>query len=155
MADLAEEYVLRCLENEDDEGDPEIKLFKVIEKNKQKNRKINNLRNLIWDANKEGDEDTLDSLEKLCDENKLSYEAIFDSTQETLSKPISYDNPVGVNAAEAFLQENTIIGTEYKVADMTKLMEIRGFSNSVINVAKRQIGFNSVRHGNCWYWIRQ
>ena len=153
-SDLIEQWIIEKLLEKIDENDPELKIFKTTEFSKHRDRMKNNMRNLIWKAMREDDEDALDSLRLLCEENKLSFDTMIESVDEKGDEPIVYENPLGINAAMVFLQENTLAGQEYKVSTLQELTTARGFSESVVNAAKRNLKFKSIHRGGGWYWIR-
>lgn len=153
-SELLEKWIIEKLMEQIDESDPELKFFKTTELSKQRDRMKNNMRNLIWKAIREDDENTLDSLRLLCEENKLSFDTMMESVDEKGDEPVIYENPLGINAATAFLQENTLAGQEYKVSILQELTTARGFSEGVVNAAKRNLKFRSIHRGGGWYWIR-
>ncbi len=153
-SDVIEKWIIESLTRQIDENDPELKLFMFMEIGRNRDRKINNIRNATWNAVRSQDEDKLDALRVLCEENKLSFDTIIDSIDDKTEEPVTYDNPKGINAATAFLQESTLKEQEYKVSSLQVLTNERGFSESVINAAKRNLKFKSIHRSDGWYWIR-
>jgi hypothetical protein len=154
ISDLVEEYAIEKLNEHGDDSDPNIRLYKQIEASRSKERIVNNLRNLVWKAVREEDEDQLATLKITCDDLKISFDSILEFTQDNSSEPIVYDNPNGISAAMVWLNKNMLAGQPYKATDMFQLARIQGFSDGVVNAAKGNLGIKSNRSGSKWYWVR-
>ncbi len=154
ISDLTKEYVLEGLGKEEDDSDPELAFYKKVNVNRKRERIFNQMRSQVYNALQKSDNDELDQLEIHCQKMGISYEAVLDSAQDSDIKPITFDNPIGVKAASAWLVDVMDKGQDYKAADLIKESEIKGFTRDTLNRAKRAVEIKAHRGSDGWYWKR-
>ena len=130
-------------------------VFFIVNQNIRDNkRRLMQVRNLAWHCLYEnGTETDYDTLNIMCEAIGCSPDEIIAGIiNDKETPPIIYQNDYGVTAATQFLSKYMVANQNYAASDILAHGKSLGFSESVLNQAKRRVGIKSINIGKKWYW---
>ena len=156
---LLECYLIRGITEDAKEGKGEkasieTRVFVRLSEIRGRGRTRAQLQQIAYDHIQDPTEEKADMLRSYCKEAGFTIEEILEEANDVAQIPLTFDDGTGVISAMHWLRST--LRDHPDGLPSTGVMDAgakHGFSQHVLNDAKRRLGVKSVRHSTYWAWI--
>lgn len=149
ITELAARYIESGLVGDNQGKTWQMRLFKEVYAAKQRDSERAQLEHVAFTALRDGDDEALERLRALCVDAKVEYEDVIEMASRLAEAPTSSNSKMA--DAIAFILSVLRSGPA-EAKTIKEAGNERGYSEWMMNTAKRKLNVESYQDGGCWWW---
>lgn len=149
ITELAARYIESGLVGDNQGTTWQMRLFKEVYAAKRRDSERAQLEHVAFTALRDGDDDALERLRGLCEDAKVEYEDVIEMASRLTESPGSSNSKM--DEAIAFIISVLRLGPA-EAKTVKEAGDERGYSEWMMNTAKRRLNVESYQDGGRWWW---